>query len=111
MKRTKGLQGRWLRNTLSLVLALVLLCVTALSVTVAAYYYSNMEAGMESKARTGTAFFETYIGQSYNEYYQSCAKFTQSFDAKDVMELITEVRKQVKDKFKVDLEPEILYLS
>ena len=87
MKRTKGLQGRWLRNTLSLVLALVLLCVTALSVTVAAYYYSNMEAGMESKARTGTAFFETYIGQSYNEYYQSCAKFTQSFDAKDVMEL------------------------
>ena len=87
MKRTKGLQGRWLRNTLSLVLALVLLCVTALSVTVAAYYYSSMEAGMESKARTGTAFFETYIGQSYNEYYQSCAKFTQSFDAKDVMEL------------------------
>ena len=87
MKNTKGLQGRWLRNTLSIVLALVLLCVTALSVTVAAYYYSNMQAGMESKARAGTRFFETYIGQSYNEYYQSCAKFTQTFESKDVMEL------------------------
>lgn len=87
MKKTKGLQGRWLRNTLSIVFALVLVCVTALSVTVAAYYYSNMQAGMEAKARASTRFFETYIGQSYNEYYRSCAKFTQTFESKDVMEL------------------------
>lgn len=87
MKKSKGLQRRWLRNTLSIVLALVLLCVTALSVTVAAYYYSNMRAGMISKARTSTKFFETYVGQSYNEYYRSCAQFTQSFDSKDIMEL------------------------
>jgi len=87
VKKTKGLQGRWLRNTLSIVFALVLVCVTALSVTVAAYYYSNMQAGMEAKARASTRFFETYIGQSYNEYYRSCAKFTQTFESKDVMEL------------------------
>lgn len=87
MKKTKSLSGRWLRNTLSIVLVLVLFCVIALSLTVAAYYYSNMKAGLEAKARTSTRFFETYEGQSYNEYYQSCTKFTQSFDAKDVMEL------------------------
>ncbi len=87
MKRTKSLSGRWLRNTLSIVLALVLFCVIALSITVAVYYYSNMEAGLKAKARTSTQFFETYIGRSYHEYYQSCAKFTQTFDAKDVMEL------------------------
>ena len=87
MQQKRGLQKRWLRNTLSLVLALVLVCVTALSVTVAAYYYSNMQAGMESKARKSTSFFENYIGQSYNEFYRSCMKFAQTFDAKDVMEL------------------------
>ena len=87
MKKTKSLSGRWLRNTLSIVLVLVLFCVIALSLTVAAYYYSNMKAGLEAKARTSTQFFETYEGQSYNEYYQSCTKFTQSFEAKDVMEL------------------------
>lgn len=87
MKKGKGLQGRWLRNTLSIVLALVLLCVLMLSLTVAVYYYSNMQAGMEAKARTSIGFFENYIGQSYNEYYQSCAKFAKSFDSKDVMEL------------------------
>lgn len=87
MKRISGLQGRWLRNTVSIVLALVLLCVTALSATVAAYYYSNMEAGLEAKARTGTRFFETYVGQSYNEYYRSCTRFAETFEDKDVMEL------------------------
>lgn len=87
MRKAKGLQERWLRNTLSIVLALVLLCVASLSIIVAAYYYSNLQAGMESKARTSTTFFETYIAQSYNEYYQSCAKFTQTFEDKDIMEL------------------------
>lgn len=87
MKQSKGLQGRWLHNTLSIVLALVLLCVTVLSTTVAAYYYSNMQAGMEAKARSGTSFFETYLSSNYNEYYQSCAQFARTFDSKDVMEL------------------------
>lgn len=87
MKKIKGLQRRWLRNTLSIVLAIVLLCVIALSLTVAVYYYSNMQAGMEAKARAGTRFFETYAGQSYNEYYRSCAQFAQNFESKDIMEL------------------------
>lgn len=87
MKRITGLRRRWLRNTLSIILALVLLCVAALSVTVAAYYYSSMQAGMEAKARSSTRFFETYIGQSYNEYYRSCVKFAETFESKDIMEL------------------------
>ena len=87
MKRKKGLQWRWLRNTLSIVLALVLLCVVALSITVSDYYYSNMRAGMESKARASTSFFENYVGQSYLEFYQSCVKFAQSFESKEMMEL------------------------
>lgn len=87
MKRNSGLQKRWLRNTLSILFAIVLLCVIALSIMVAAYYYSSMEAGMEAKARTSTSFFDNYVRQSYNEYYQSCAKFAQSFDSKDQMEL------------------------
>ena len=87
MKRNSGLQKRWLRNTLSILFAIVLLCVIALSIMVAAYYYSSMEAGMEAKARTSTSFFDNYVRQSYNEYYQSCAKFDQSCDSKDQMEL------------------------
>ena len=40
MKRNSGLQKRWLRNTLSILFAIVLLCVIALSIMVAAYYLS-----------------------------------------------------------------------
>lgn len=92
MKRNSGLQKRWLRNTLSILFAIVLLCVIALSIMVAAYYYSSMEAGMEAKARTSTSFFDNYVRQSYNEYYQSCAKFAQSFDSKDQMERSSSTR-------------------
>ena len=87
MKRNSGLQKRWLRNTLSILFAIVLLCVIALSIMVAAYYYSSMEAGMEAKARTSTSFFDNYVRQSYNEYYQSCIKFAQTFEEKDRLEL------------------------
>lgn len=82
-----GLQRRWLRNTISLVAAIVLLCVLCLSVTVSSYYYSGMESSLRAKAHTGTSFFETYIGQSYREYYQSCARFAESFESKDMLEL------------------------
>ncbi len=82
-----GLQRRWLRNTISLVAAIMLICVLCLSVTVSSYYYSSMETSLRAKAHTGTSFFETYIGQSYREYYQSCARFAESFESKDMLEL------------------------
>ena len=52
-----------------------------------AYYYSNVRSGLEAKAKTTTDFFSNYISQSYNEYYQSCIKFAQTFEEKDRLEL------------------------
>ena len=61
-----------------------------------------MDAGLRGYRVGGAQVSEKHCGFVIN---------TGQATAKDVMELITEVRKQVKDKFKVDLEPEILYLS
>ncbi len=86
-KKRNGLQKRWLRNNLSIIIALVLVCVTAVIVSLGAYFYSNLRSGLETKAKTTTDFFGSYINQSYNEYYQSCIKFAQTFDEKNVLEL------------------------
>lgn len=86
-KRLTGLQKRWMVNNVSLMVILALLCVAAVTVSMAAYYYSNMRSGLEAKARTTTDFFGNYISQSYNEYYQSCIKFAQTFEEKDQLEL------------------------
>ncbi len=82
-----GLRKRWLLNTISVVFALGLVCVLAVTASIAAYYYSNMESDMKNRAKTTTDFFADYINQSYNEYYQSCVTYTQTFENKNTLEL------------------------
>ena len=82
-----GLRKRWLLNTASVVIALGLVCVMAVTASFAAYYYSTMESDMKYRARTTTEFFADYIDQTYNEYYQSCITYAQTFEDKDTIEL------------------------
>ncbi len=76
-----------MRNSVSLMIALVVGFVSIFSVSFAAYCYSNLRVGLEEKARTTTDFFGSYINQSYNEYYQSCIRFAQNFEEKNRLEL------------------------
>ena len=87
MLKIKGLRRRWLLNTLSVICALGLVCVLAVTAMVAAYYYSSMESDMRYRARTTTEFFADYLNQSYNQYYQSCITYAQTFEDKDRLEL------------------------
>ena len=87
MRRIKGLRRRWLLNTVSVICALGLVCVLAVTAMVAAYYYSSMESDLRYRARTTTEFFADYLNQSYNQYYQSCITYAQTFEDKDRLEL------------------------
>ncbi len=82
-----GLQKRWLQNTASVVIALGLVCVLAVTASFAAYYYAAMESDMKYRAKTTTDFFADYIDQTYNEFYQSCITYAQTFEDKDTIEL------------------------
>ena len=82
-----GLRKRWLMNTASVVFALGLVCVLAVTASFAAYYYATMEADLTYRARTTTDFFADYVDQTYNEYYQSCITYAQTFEDKNELEL------------------------
>ena len=82
-----GLQKRWLLNTASVVFALGLVCVLAVTASFSTYYFSNMESDLKYRARSTTDFFADYIDQTYNEYYQSCITYAQTFEGKDNLEL------------------------
>jgi len=82
-----GLRKRWLLNTAGVVFALGLVCVLAVTASFAGYYYFNMQSDMQNRARTTTDFFADYISQNYNEYYQSCITYAQTFEDKGKMEL------------------------
>lgn len=85
--RIKGLRRRWLINTVGVVCALGLACVLLITAVFSAYYYSSMESDMRYRARTTTEFFADYFNQSYNEYYQSCITYAQTFEDKNDIEL------------------------
>lgn len=87
MKKRTGIQKRWMMNNLSVVVLLVAAVVIAFSLAFTMYYYSNMQSGLEAKAKTTTDFFGNYLGQSYNEYYQSCINVAHNFEDKNTLEL------------------------
>ena len=82
-----GLQKRWLLNTASVVFALGLVCVLAVTASFSAYYFSNMESDLKYRARSTSDFFADYVDQTYNEFYQSCITYAQTFEGKDTLEL------------------------
>ena len=86
-KKLAGLEKRWFLNNVSYMIALAVVCVATITISISVYYYSNIRSSLENKAKTTTDFFGNYISQSYNEYYQSCIKFAQTFEDKDNLEL------------------------
>ncbi len=68
-------------------MALVFCFVLVFSISFTVYCYSNLRIGLEEKAKTTTDFFGNYISQSYNEYYQSCIRYAQTFEEKNHLEL------------------------
>jgi len=84
---TKGLRQRWLRGTVFIALATVILAVTLFSVFIFNYYYSTVQTGLEAKARTMTDFFANYVAKSYTDYYNSAYRYTETFMEADRLEL------------------------
>jgi signal transduction histidine kinase len=72
---------------MSVVLALGLVCVLVVTAAFSVYYYSSMESDMRYRARTTTEFFADYLNQNYNEYYQSCITYAQTFEDRNSIEL------------------------
>ena len=87
MKKKSSLRGRWFGNTLTIFCVLGLVCVIAITATFAGYYYSNMRSDMMSKAAQTSQFFAHYISQNYDDYYQSCVSYAQTFEMSSSMEL------------------------
>ncbi len=85
--RIRGLRRRWFFNTAIILSALGLVCVLAVTAVFTASYYSSIESDMRFRAKTTTEFFSEYMDQDYDDYYQSCITYTQSFRDKNVSEI------------------------
>ena len=67
MAKVKGIRKRWMLNSISAVLLIVLFAVTAFSVAIAGYFYSTMSSGLEAKVRG----FANTIRNAQSAYLQT----------------------------------------
>ena len=87
MKKLSGLRRRWILNTAGVVCSLGLVCVLVITAVFAGSYYSNMESDMRNRAKSTTEFFSEYLNLNYNQFYQSCITYAQTFEDKNNIEL------------------------
>ena len=89
MKKIKGIRGirkRWMVNSISVVLFIVLLAVTAFSAAMGSYYYSTLSESLSQKAESAVRSFNYYraSGDSYYEYARTLVGSDQSSDQLEV---------------------------
>jgi signal transduction histidine kinase len=87
MKKRNSLRSRWLSNTVIIFCILGILCVVLIGVTFTMYYYANMRSDMRARASQARQFFSSYVGQNYDDYYQSCVSYAKNFELSSNMEL------------------------
>ena len=85
--KIKGLRRRWILNTVGVISALGLVLVLIVTMVFSMYYYSSMQSDLRYRAKTTTEFFADYLNQNYNEFYQSCITYAQTFQDKNNLEL------------------------
>lgn len=87
MGRLGGLRKRWILNTVGVVWALGLVCVTLITAVFSAFCYSGVKSDLSNRAANTRDFFAEYTSQNYNNFYQSCINYAKTFEDKDVLEL------------------------
>ncbi|MCI2106791.1 MAG: HAMP domain-containing histidine kinase [Intestinimonas sp.] len=85
MSKSKGIRRRWMVNSISVLLLIVLFAVAAFSAAMASYFYSNMSISMEAKVKSTVSFFRSYTTET--SYLQAARTTAETFEEKDVLEL------------------------
>ncbi len=85
MAKVKGIRRRWMLNSISAVLLIVLFAVAAFSAAIASYFYSTMSTGLKSRVTAALPFFSSAMTQS--EYLQTANDYVSTFADKDHLEL------------------------
>ena len=82
-----SIRTRGLAVSTGLVLIVVIIAVSAYSLSLQAYYMSAARASLQAKAETASSFFADYVNRTYAEYYQSAYNYAESYEDRGSLEL------------------------
>ena len=87
--RLRGLQRRWLFNTVMPVFLVLVMVAVLFSVGISSFYYGSMQKGLESRAQAmANAFNDYFMDGGYNTYHQMAVRSAETFEDKDSIDRI-----------------------
>ena len=82
--KVKGIRQRWLLNSISILVMILVVVVAAFSLIIKNYYDSSILTDMESKARMAASYFSTeassYNYNSSGDYLTAAQDYVSSFE-------------------------------
>ena len=80
--RMRGIKNRWIVNSLSIVVIILVVVIGFFSVYITDYYYTNLLTSLEQRAQGTARFFNSYLNVSYSDYYTSAYQYSERFEEK-----------------------------
>ena len=92
MMRDRGITKRWLMTTFTVVIALLLVALAALTLMLRSYYYNGIEQGLRQRSAVTVSYFRSTLTGRVNsgnsaEYFDAALSFIETFDGREKMEL------------------------
>ncbi len=85
--KVQSLKKRWMRNSMSPIIMLVLIALMIFIAGISNYYFVSVKNGLEIKAKAAEEFIGMYSMGSYSDYYNMACEYTANFDDRDKLEL------------------------
>ena len=86
-RKPGGLRRRWMTNTITVVTALGLVCVLAVTASFAAFYYSNMESDLRELAQNRGSFVQEFQDWEDADFYQFCLDYVRTGENQSVTQM------------------------
>ena len=82
-RKPGGLRRRWLASTVTVITALGLVCVLAVTASFAAFYYSGIESDLREWAQYRSDFVQRFQDREDVEFYQFCQDYVRSAESQE----------------------------
>ena len=84
ISQPKSIRHRWMFSNMSALTLIVMLALASFCIAMAAYYYTTMGNGLNTRASQAASLFRNYTEE---EYYQWAQSYVSSFSEQNILEL------------------------
>ncbi len=82
-----GIKRRWMTNSLSITILILVGVIMIVGFSTANYYYSGLRSNLVNRAQTTARFANKYMGSTHEDFYSNTERITDDFEDKDKVEL------------------------